>query len=106
MLLAGDVGGTKTLLGLFTRAPLRPVPAAVRSFPTLEYDGLVPMIREFLNSQPGGAPPIDGACFGVAGPVMPTVCPSALALLCRYRSTKSVAAFFRTSLVKVVDATT
>ena len=52
MLLAGDVGGTKTLLGLFNRAPLRPVPAAVRSFPTLEYDGLVPMIREFLNSQP------------------------------------------------------
>ena len=70
MLLAGDVGGTKTLLGLFNRAPLRPVPAAVRSFPTLEYDSLVPMIREFLNSQPGGAPPIDGACFGVAGPVM------------------------------------
>jgi len=70
MLLAGDVGGTKTLLGLFNRAPRRPVPAAVRSFPTLEYDGLVPMIREFLNSQPGGAPPIDGACFGVAGPVM------------------------------------
>jgi glucokinase len=70
MLLAGDVGGTKTLLGLFNRAPRRPVPAAVRSFPTPEYDGLVPMIREFLNGQPGGAPPIDGACFGVAGPVI------------------------------------
>jgi glucokinase len=70
MLLAGDVGGTKTLLGLFNRTPRRPVPAAVRSFPTLEYDGLVPMIREFLNSQPGGAPQIDGACFGVAGPVI------------------------------------
>jgi glucokinase len=70
MLLAGDVGGTKTLLGLFTRAPLRPVPAAVHSFPTLEYDGLVPMIREFLHGQPGGAPPIEGACFGVAGPVI------------------------------------
>lgn len=70
MLLAGDVGGTKTLLGLFNRAPRRPVPVAVRSFPTLEYDGLVPMIREFLNAQPGGPPPVDGACFGVAGPVM------------------------------------
>lgn len=70
MLLAGDVGGTKTLLGLFNRAPRRPVPAAVHSFPTLEYDGLVPMIREFLKGQPGGAPQIDGACFGVAGPVM------------------------------------
>jgi glucokinase len=70
MLLAGDVGGTKTLLGLFNPAPRRPAPVAVRSFPTLEYDGIVPMIREFLNSQPGGAPQIDGACFGVAGPVI------------------------------------
>jgi glucokinase len=70
MLLAGDIGGTKTLLGLFSRAPLRPVPAAITSFPTLEHDGLVPMIREFLRSQPGGAPPVEAACFGVAGPVM------------------------------------
>jgi glucokinase len=70
MLLAGDVGGTKTLLGLFARAPLRPAPVAVESFPTLSYDGIVPMIREFLNKQPGGAPRVEGACFGVAGPVM------------------------------------
>ena len=70
MLLAGDVGGTKTLLGLFRRAPLRPAPVAVESFPTLEYDNLVPMIREFLRTQPGGEPPIEAACFGVAGPVL------------------------------------
>jgi glucokinase len=70
MLLAGDIGGTKTLLGLFSRAPLRPVPAAITSFPTLEHDGLVPMIREFLRGQPGGAPPVEAACFGVAGPVI------------------------------------
>jgi glucokinase len=70
MLLAGDVGGTKTLLGLFTRAPHRPAPASVESFPTVEYDGLVPMIREFLGRQPGGEPSIDAACFGVAGPIM------------------------------------
>lgn len=70
MLLAGDVGGTKTLLGLFTRAPHRPAPAAVASFPTLEYEGLVPMIREFLAGQPGGEPSIEAACFGVAGPIM------------------------------------
>jgi glucokinase len=70
MLLAGDVGGTKTLLGLFRRAPLRPAPVAVQSFPTLEYENLVPMIREFLRAQPGGEPPIEAACFGVAGPVL------------------------------------
>lgn len=70
MILAGDVGGTKTLLGLFSRAPHRPAPVAVESFPTLSYDGLVPMIREFLNTQPDGAPPVEAACFGVAGPVL------------------------------------
>ncbi len=70
MLLAGDVGGTKTLLGLFTRAPLRPTPVAVETFATVEYDGLVPMIREFLRRQPEGEPRIEAACFGVAGPVL------------------------------------
>jgi glucokinase len=70
MLLAGDVGGTKSLLGLFTRAPLRPVPVDVKTFPTMRRDGLVSMIREFLKAQPDGAPPIEAACFGVAGPVL------------------------------------
>ena len=70
MLLAGDVGGTKTLLGLFSRAPHRPAPVDVQSFPTLEYDGIVPMIRAFLRAQPKGEPPIEAACFGVAGPVL------------------------------------
>jgi glucokinase len=70
MLLAGDVGGTKTLLGLYRRAPHRPTPVAVQSFPTLDYDDLVTMIREFLRMQPGGEPPIEAACFGIAGPVL------------------------------------
>lgn len=70
MLLAGDVGGTKTLLGLFARAPHRPSPVAVETFATVEYDGLVAMIREFLRRQPDGEPPIEAACFGVAGPVL------------------------------------
>ena len=70
MLLAGDVGGTKTLLGLFSRAPNRPVPVAIETMTTLDYDGLVAMIRDFLRRQPGGEPPIEAACFGVAGPVL------------------------------------
>ena len=73
MLLAGDVGGTKTLLGLFAKAPHRPTPIAVESFPTVEYDGLVPMIREFLRRQPAGEPSVEAACFGVAGPVLDDV---------------------------------
>ena len=70
MLLAGDVGGTKTLLGLFARAPHRPTPIAVETFPTQEFAGLVPMIHEFLSHQPAGEPAVDAAAFGVAGPVL------------------------------------
>ena len=51
MLLAADVGGTKTLLGLFARAPDRPATIEVGEFVTLDYDGLVPMIREFLKAE-------------------------------------------------------
>ena len=70
MLLAGDVGGTKALLGLFARAPLRPAPVAVESFPTSEYPNLVAIVDQFLRTQPSGRPPIEAACFGVAGPVI------------------------------------
>ena len=45
MLLAGDVGGTKTLLGLFAAAPERPTAVEVGEFVTLDYDGLEPMIE-------------------------------------------------------------
>src|SRR5215472_15736699 len=51
VLLAGDVGGTKTLLGLFMEAPERPARIEAGEFVTLEYDSLVPMIREFLKAE-------------------------------------------------------
>jgi glucokinase len=70
MLLAGDLGGTKTLLGLFSRAPLRPLPIAVQSFHTTEFSDLVTMVEDFLEQQPQGRPPIEAACLGVAGPVI------------------------------------
>jgi len=70
MILAGDIGGTKTLLGLFDAAPARPRPTLVRSFGTLDYDDLTSMIAEFLEAGDTAADAIDSACFGVAGPVM------------------------------------
>ena len=73
MLLAGDIGGTKTLLGLFDSAPARPRPIAVRSFGTLDFDDLPSMIKAFLQAadSPASAPgAIAAACFGVAGPVI------------------------------------
>ncbi len=69
MLLAGDVGGTKTLLGLFAAARERPTAVDVAEFVTLDYDGLEPMIERFLESRHLEPRRIDAACFGVAGAV-------------------------------------
>ena len=69
MLLAGDIGGTKTLLGLFAPTPDRPRAIETGEFVTLAYDGLEPIIREFLQAQNVEATRIDAACFGVAGAV-------------------------------------
>ena len=69
MLLAGDIGGTKTLLGLFAAAPERPRPIEIGEFVTLDYAGLEPMIREFLVAQGLDGRRIEAACFGVAGAV-------------------------------------
>lgn len=69
MLLAADVGGTKTLLGLFKEAPERPAQIETGEFVTLEYHSLVPMIREFLKASGVEAKAIAAAVFGVAGAV-------------------------------------
>lgn len=65
-LLAGDVGGTKTLVGLFDATKLPPAPIEVSRFTTLDYDSLVEVVETFLT---GRRDEIAAACFGVAGPV-------------------------------------
>ena len=70
MILAGDIGGTKTLLGVFEAAPVRPRAAFVRSYGTLDFESLTTMIGRFLNDGGTAAAAIDQACFGVAGPVI------------------------------------
>jgi glucokinase len=69
MILAGDVGATKTLIGLFEPASHRPVPLDVRSFATLDFDGLPALIEAFHGAHQA-RPAIDVACFGVAGPII------------------------------------
>lgn len=69
MILAGDVGGTKTLLGLFSEAADRPSPIEVGEFVTLEYDGLEPMIREFLRVWNVEPRHLQSTCIGVAGAI-------------------------------------
>jgi glucokinase len=69
MILAGDVGGTKTLIGLFQPDARRPVRLDVRSFPTTDYPGL-PAIIEAFFAQHATRPAVTAAAFGVAGPVV------------------------------------
>ena len=70
MLLAGDVGGTKTFIGLFTRGEGRPMPVDVRSYRTLDFVSLTTLCREFLEDSASDVRNIRSACFGVAGPIV------------------------------------
>ena len=72
LLLAGDVGGTKTWLGLFALVRPRPALLETRRYRTLEFDGLTPMVAGFLDGT-GATGRIAAACFGVAGPVRANV---------------------------------
>jgi glucokinase len=70
MLLAGDVGGTKALVGLFLDGPGRPKLVDARAFATCDYAGLEEVIEAFLAEQPSAVPPLTAASFGVAGPIV------------------------------------
>lgn len=67
MLLAGDIGGTKTLLALYAPAIGARQPVAEAEFHSASYPGLDVMAREFLKQQ---SQPATDACFDVAGPVL------------------------------------
>ena len=66
MLLAGDIGGTKTALAVYSadRGPREPL--AERIFPSAEYPSLEAIAREY-NAEVDL--PVTQACFAVAGPV-------------------------------------
>ena len=69
MLLAGDVGGTKTLLGLFERQHPRPVARAVQSYATASFAHFGDILDAFARDlhEPFT---VEAAALGVAGPVV------------------------------------
>jgi len=96
MILAGDIGGTKTHLALFEWKSERVDPIRAESFHSADYSALEEMLEEFLVP-PTPPTPIDqlerepeaqtddvatpqeplviaAACFGVAGPVIQNHC--------------------------------
>ena len=69
MLLAGDIGGTKTLLGLYEPAGGRPGAVAVDAFPTQEYDRLEDIVTRFLTEHGAAPRDVAAASLGVAGAI-------------------------------------
>jgi glucokinase len=69
MLLAGDVGGTKTLLGLFERQQPRPVPLAVHSYATASYSRFADILDAFAGDLKQRVT-VEAVAMGVAGPVV------------------------------------
>jgi glucokinase len=67
MLLAGDIGGTKTLLGLYEPGRGARQPVVETEFHSADYPGLEVMVRDFLKQVGQTA---TYACFDVAGPVI------------------------------------
>jgi glucokinase len=88
MILAGDIGGTKTHLALFDWTTERVEPVRLETFQSADYTSLNEMLTEFLvppqpptpvgdleqtkgdGEEPEAPAQIDAACFGVAGPVI------------------------------------
>ena len=61
MILAGNIGGTKTLVGLFERADDLKNPTRQQSFPSQRYSSLEDIIAEFLADE--GVKPNRGQLF-------------------------------------------
>lgn len=68
--LAGDIGGTKTLLQIAECKAGRCRAVRKQRFDSRSYDSLSPIIREFLKQE--REKNIKAVCFGVAGPVRET----------------------------------
>jgi glucokinase len=69
--LAGDIGGTKTNLGLYAFSKTSPSVYATSTYFSQDAGGLEEMIEQMLHQHPV---PVAAACFGIACPVMGGEC--------------------------------
>lgn len=67
MLIAGDIGGTKTDLAIFSSEAGPHAPVEQAKMHSADYPSLQAMVKEFLAK---AKKPVDRACFAVAGPVI------------------------------------
>lgn len=64
--LAGDVGGTKTNLGIFSKGARRPLLKVFETYPSSQYPDIETIVNNFFKKHPIKC---YFACFGMAGPV-------------------------------------
>jgi glucokinase len=67
MLIAGDIGGTKSNLAIYAAETGLHKPLFEATFPSALYPSLEALVRTFLSQTDLS---VDSACFGVAGPVV------------------------------------
>ena len=67
LILAGDIGGTKTHVALFSYQENKLKAEFQKTYPSQEYPGLEPLLQDFLAT---GKHPIGRASFGIAGPIV------------------------------------
>ena len=67
IVLAGDIGGTKTKLGLFRRGKRRPLHKVSETYPSREAPDLEDLVERFLDKHRSS---VTSGCFGIAGPVI------------------------------------
>jgi len=68
MVLAGDIGGTKTNLALFVKGEGRPSFSDFESYPSRDAPNLESIVKDYLSNR--SAVVVSSACFGIAGPVV------------------------------------
>jgi glucokinase len=68
--LAGDIGGTSTRLGIFEPRTARPALVATRTYGTRDFADIETMAAAFLREAGAAPSSLSAACFGAAGPVI------------------------------------
>ena len=68
--LAGDLGGTKTLLAIYGERDGQLQPLYEHRYRSGEWDCLETMLQHFLAGVPSDIPSPDSSCIAVAGPVV------------------------------------
>jgi len=70
-ILAGDIGATKTNLGIFELKQGIFESNKISSFQNIDYQDLKSILKEFMKDHHAD---LLGACFGIAGPVNQGIC--------------------------------